>query len=252
MSGRMAGKIALVTGGGGGIGSATAAAFAAEGASVALVDTDMTALGKARNTIDADNVMTILSDVSDEGSAAKAVADTVAEFGGLTTLVNNAGIREYHALADATADSWQAILGVNLMGTANFSRAALPHLRDTAGASIVNVSSGHAIVGRAGLGQYDATKAAMLSMTRTLAHEETAHGIRVNAICPGATMTDYHRRRFAEAGLSEDEINAQAISLMARWADPEEIARPILFLASDEASFVTGATIFVDGGRAAM
>jgi 2-hydroxycyclohexanecarboxyl-CoA dehydrogenase len=118
----------------------------------------------------------------------------------------------------------------------------------------VNVSSCYAVTGRKGMGLYDATKAAMLALTRTLAFEEAAHGVRANAVCPGSTLTDFHVGRAQASGKSIETLagERQDTSLLARWARPEEIAWPILWLASDEASFITGTTLMVDGGLHVM
>jgi 2-hydroxycyclohexanecarboxyl-CoA dehydrogenase len=169
-------------------------------------------------------------------------------------LVNNAAMRNYSALADATPAEWQAIVSVNLVGTSNYCRAALPALRQSGRGSIVNVSSCYAVTGRKGMGLYDATKAGMLAMTRTLAFEEAQHGVRVNAVCPGSTLTDFHVGRAQAAGESVEKLKAQRqdTSLLGRWAAPEEIAYPILWLASEEGSFITGATLMVDGGLSIM
>jgi meso-butanediol dehydrogenase/(S,S)-butanediol dehydrogenase/diacetyl reductase len=142
------------------------------------------------------------------------------------------------------------VLGVNLIGNANFCRAALPLLRQSGRGAVVNVSSCYAVKGRKGMALYDATKSALLAMTRTLAFEEVAHGLRVNAVCPGSTLTDFHVNRTRAAGKSVEELMTQRqdTSLLGRWASPMEIAYPILWLASDEASFITGTTVVVDGG----
>ena len=130
----------------------------------------------------------------------------------------------------------------------------MPYLRTSAKGAIVNVSSVYGEIGRKNMGQYDATKAAINSMTRTLAHEEAEHGVRVNSVCPGGTLTPFHQARFAAEGKDQVAIDAlqSDITLMRRWARVEEIAYPILWLASDEASFVTGAILMVDGGKSAM
>lgn len=254
MTGRLAGKAALITGGGGGIGAATAALFCAEGASVMLVDIDAGGLERTASSIQertpGARVARFAADVADPAAGQQAVERCVEAFGRLDVLVNNAAMRNYSPLADATPAEWQAVLGVNLMGNANFSRAALPHLRHADQGAIVNVSSCYAVTGRKGMGLYDATKAGILAMTRTLAFEEAAHGVRVNAICPGSTLTDFHVNKVKAAGGSVQELKTkrQDTSLMGRWADPREIAGPILWLASDEASFITGTTLMVDGG----
>ncbi len=257
-AGRLQGRVALVTGGGSGIGAATAALFCAEGAAVVLVDQDAAALDRTAAAVRAAGtdarVLTFAADVVDADAALEAVARAREAFGRLDVLVNNAAMRNYAALADATPQEWRAVLDVNLLGNANYCRAALPLLREAGRGAIVNVSSCYALTGRKGMGLYDATKAALLAMTRTLAFEEVGHGIRVNAVCPGSTLTDFHVNRTVAAGRSVDELKTQrqTTSLLGRWAAPEEIAYPILWLASDEASFITGETLMVDGGLSIM
>jgi meso-butanediol dehydrogenase/(S,S)-butanediol dehydrogenase/diacetyl reductase len=146
------------------------------------------------------------------------------------------------------------MVGVNLIGCANYAKAALPALRLSGKGSIVNVASCYAVTGRKGMGLYDATKAAQLAMTRTLAFEEASHGVRVNAVCPGSTLTDFHINKATAAGKDIEKLKTerQTTSLLGRWASPEEIAAPILWLASDEASFITGTSLMVDGGLSIM
>ncbi len=226
---RLKGKVALITGGGAGIGAAIGKLFVREGARVLLVDQ------VKKGSI-------FQADVSDAGAADEAVKLALKKFGRLDILVNNAAMRNYSAVAKATPEEWRAVLDVNLLGAANYCRAALPALRRAGNGSIVNVSSCYALTGRKGMAIYDASKAALIALTRTLAHEEAAHGVRANAVCPGSTYTDFHRKRGLKLNARDDN------SLMGRWADPKEIAWPILWLASDEASFVTGAVLPVDGG----
>ncbi len=251
---RLEGKIALITGGGGGIGAATARLFCAEGAAVMLVDSNGEGLSRTAVAIGKEipgaRVLTFTADVSDDALAVEAVRKTLDALEGLDVLVNNAAMRNYTAIADTTPTEWQAMVGVNLVGIANYCRAALPALRRSGRASIVNVSSTHAVKGRKGMGIYDATKAGILSMTRTLAFEEAGHGVRVNAVCPGSTLTDFHIARAQADGKSMETLNTErrTTSLLGRWAAPGEIAAPILWLASDEASFITGASLMVDGG----
>lgn len=251
---RLLGKVAVITGGGGGIGAATAALFCAQGASVLLVDMDGAALDRVASSIGEwfpqAGVSVLTADVGHEASAQQAITQCLQDFGKLDVLVNNAAMRNYAAFASATAHEWQAVLGVNMIGNANFCRAALPLLRQSGKGAIVNVSSCYAVKGRGGMALYDASKAAVLAMTRTLAFEEVAHGIRVNAVCPGSTLTDFHVKRTEAAGRSVEELKTQRqdTSLLGRWAAPMEIAFPILWFASDEASFITGTTLLVDGG----
>ena len=255
---RLQGKVALVTGGGAGIGAATARLFCAEGASVMLVDASAEALARTvagvREALPGALVEQLVADVADGAQAAAAVQQTLAAFARLDVLVNNAAMRISATVADATVDQWRAIVGVNLVGAAGYCRAALPALRKAGKGSIVNVSSCYAVTGRKGMGLYDATKAGMLALTRTLAFEEAEFGVRANAICPGSTLTDFHVEKARRAGKSLDTLEGERhdTSLLRRWATPEEIAAPILWFASDEASFITGTTLMVDGGLHVM
>jgi meso-butanediol dehydrogenase/(S,S)-butanediol dehydrogenase/diacetyl reductase len=199
-------------------------------------------------------IVALTGDVTREAGAHRLVEETAARLGGLHCLVNVAGVRVYAPLAEADAAEWERIIGVNVLGTAHCCKAALPRLRAAGSGTIVNVSSVYGVMGRTGMGQYDTTKAAVLGLTRALAVEEAPHGIRVNAVCPGGTITPYHVRRAAARGVSEAELRAQRAgdNLLGRWAEPREVAFPILFLASDESSFVTGATLMVDAGRSIL
>ncbi len=251
---RLAGRRALITGGGGGIGAATAWLFCSEGAAVMLVDAQAQALEQTavriREAMPGVQVLQHVADVADPYAALSAVQIATLAFGGLDILVNNAAMRNYASVAEASPHEWQELLGVNLLGAANYCRAALPALRESGQGSIVMVSSCYAVSGRKGMGLYDASKAALLALTRTLAFEEAAHSVRANAICPGSTLTDFHLGRAKAAGKSEEQLRSErhSTSLLARWATPEEIAWPILWLASSEASFITGTTLMVDGG----
>jgi len=255
MAGRLEGRVAVVTGGAGGIGAATGRLFCEEGAKVALVDRDAQAmsavLAEIRGAVPGAEMLDVIVDLAEEASAATIVAETRRAFGRIDVLVNNAGIRSYEPLAEAKRETWETIIAVNLLSYAYLAREALPDLRASGRGSIVNVSSTHAFNPRAGMGQYDVTKAGIVSLTRTLAFEEAPHGVRVNAVCPGATFTPFHRKRAEALGRTQAEIDreAETTCLMRRWAEPREIAYPILWLASNEASYVTGAPLMVDGGR---
>jgi 2-hydroxycyclohexanecarboxyl-CoA dehydrogenase len=255
---RLLDKTAVITGAGAGIGAATALLFCREGASVTLVDSDLAALNRALEAIKLAlplaRLLVHTADVSHEAEAFAAVEKTLQAWGKLDILVNNASMRNYSSLANATSAEWQAMVGVNLIGCANYAKAALPALRLSGKGSIVNVASCYAVTGRKGMGLYDATKAAQLAMTRTLAFEEAAHGVRVNAVCPGSTLTDFHINKATAAGKDIEKLKTerQTTSLLSRWASPEEIAAPILWLASDEASFITGTSLMVDGGLSIM
>ncbi len=251
---RLAGKTALITGGGAGIGAAAARLFCREGAAVLLVDADVDALAHTRDALlqamPQARVSIVAANVADEAAAKAAVAQCTEQWGGLDILVNNAAMRNYTPAANATPAEWQAMVGVNLVGMSNYCGAALPALRQSGAGAIVNVSSCYAVTGRKGMALYDATKAAQLAFTRSLAFEEAPHGVRANAVCPGSTLTDFHVGRAQGAGKSVEQLKTERkdTSLIGRWASPEEIAWPIVWLASGEASFITGTTLMVDGG----
>ncbi len=160
------------------------------------------------------------ADIADATGIAAAIDGLAKDLGGVDILTNNAAARAYGTIADATPESWDAILQTNITGLANCCRAALPHLRKSRNGSIVMVSSAFALTGRSNMGQYDATKAAILAMTRVLACEEAAHGIRVNAVCPGSTLTPWTASRAGARGMSVEELKERgaAPSLLNRWA----------------------------------
>lgn len=256
--GRLSGRTALVTGAAAGIGAATARLFCAEGAQVLLVDRDEGALerqlSELRGAMPSARVETFTADVAVDAEAEAAVQHCLRTLGVLDTLVNNAARRHHGHLMETRPEDWRAVLDVNVVGAANFCRAALPALRASACGSIVNVSSCYAETGRKGMGIYDASKAAMLALTRSLAHEEAQYKVRANAVCPGATLTDFQLARARAAGTPLEELleARKDTSLLGRWATPEEIAWPILWLASSEATYITGTSLSVDGGLHAM
>ena len=245
---RLKGKIALITGGGGGIGAAAGEIFCREGARVALIDMSAQSAASAaaaiREAVPGADVQDFVADLGVEIESMRVVADIAARFGGVDILINTVGIRRYDAVVDASWDKWDDILRVNVLSYAGMVRAALPYLRKSGKGSIVNIASTGAVFGRKGMAAYDSSKAALLAFTRTIAHEEAEHGIRANAICPGFTRTVFHLKRLGEAAV--DAIVPPCV--MQRWADPKEIAFPLLWLASDEASYITGTTLMVDGG----
>ncbi len=255
---RLKGKAAIVTGGGGGIGAAVAMLFCAEGAKVLIVDRAADGLSSMlaaiREKHASAEVQVLQADVTNPLDARRAVDAAVGTFGGLDVLVNNAAFRNVDTLADADIGQWRKVLETNVIGAVSFCKASLPALRKSGSASVVNVSSCYAVRGRKGFAAYDASKAALLAMTRTLAVEEAEHGIRVNAVCPGGTLTPFTIARGRAKGRTEAGMRAglKSDSLLRRWAEPLEVAYPILWLASDEASFITGAALMVDGGLSAL
>lgn len=257
MTERLAGKVAVITGGSGGIGSAAGHVFNRQGASIVLVDLDEAALREAASSIDqsGDRVAWVAADLTVESEAERVVNEALERFGSLDVLANVAAVREYGPVTEATVEQWQRILNVNLLAAAYCSKFAVLAMERAGGGSVINVSSGNAMAGRGGMGLYDASKSALLALTRSMACDHAAAGVRVNTISPGPTLTSFHiRRRMENTGESyqdaEAAIRAQGASgtLLGRQAEPEEIANAMLFLASDESSYVTGANIPVDGG----
>ena len=255
---RLAGQAALITGAARGIGLATARLFAREGADLALIDRDAEALRDAAAAIARDFPAQIVvwqaADIAGREEIAGAVEALVGQLGRLDILVNNAAARAYGPVGRPDPASWATMLQTNVAGLAFCTAAALPHLRRGGAGAIVNVSSVFALAGRENMGEYDATKAAGLALTRVLAAEEARHGIRVNAVCPGSTLTPWTLGRAAARGMTEAELRATGAvpCLLGRWAEAEEVAYPILFLASAEASFITGVALPVDGGLTAV
>lgn len=255
MTRRLEGKTALITGAGRGIGRTTAELFCREGAKVVLVDHDRSLLDEAKAVIaeseGGTGIETAVADVARPDEAESAVGRALEAFGGLDILVNNAAIRVVGPIKDSRLEDWERLVSVNVLGAVNFYKAAIDSLRRSGKASIVNVSSIGAVFGRTDWGAYDATKSALLAMTRTMAHEEAAFGVRVNAICFAGTVTPFTAGRARERGQTAADLEAEVRddNLLRRWARPMEMAYPILWLASDEASFITGSNLMVDGGH---
>jgi len=254
--GRLGGKVAAVTGGASGIGEATARLFAEEGAQIAIADLDVDRGRRVADEIQGKGVTAVFVETHTEREAEAIgfIRRAREEFGRLDVLVNNAGMRLYQTVVDASEESWDAILGVNLKGYAFCAKAAIPEMRRTGGGSIVNVASIRAAVAGDTMPQYDTTKAAVAGLTRAMARDHAADGIRVNAVCPGPIFTRFHERRAAAAGKAFEEFKAEfgRDTMLKRPGTPREVAACILFLASDEASYVTGTCLFVDGGQTAM
>ncbi len=253
---RMQGKAAIITGGGGGIGAAIGELFCANGAKVLLVDRDPDMLAQTVERLRSigPDVEGYVADISKIDDAASAVEQATSKFGQVNVLVNNAAVRNHSSVAESEMAEWARLFSINVVGAVNCCKAAIGELRRSGNASIVNISSCYAVIGRKGMPIYDATKAALLSLTRTLAFEEAEHGVRANAICPGGTLTPFTVGRGVARGETPEELAKQvrSDSLLRRWARPEEVAYPVLWLASDESSYMTGATVMVDGGLSVM
>ena len=241
---RFTGKTILVTGAGSGIGAATAQRFASEGANVVLAGRRTDALEKVAKDLEPGRTLVQSADVSDQSSFEALVAAAVKRFGGLDTLVNNAGVATMGSFLKGTLEDWQKVMSINVDGVFHCSRAALPHLLKSKG-SIVNVSSVSGLGGDWGLAFYNASKGAVTNLTRAMAMEFGSKGVRINAVNPSLTQTDMTK------GIEGNDATmakfAERIP-MGRAARPEEIAAVIAFLASDDASFVNGVNLPVDGG----
>ncbi|WP_374413731.1 SDR family NAD(P)-dependent oxidoreductase [Novosphingobium colocasiae] len=243
--GRLAGKVALISGGGSGIGAAHARVFAAEGAKVAVTDIRLGAAESVVAEIVAAGgiAIAIEHDVASEDSWAAAVAQAVDTFGGLTTLVNNAGLNHMRGVEDETMEGWNHIVSIDQTGTWLGMRAAMPHLRASGNGSVVNISSVLAMMSTVTCFSFHGAKSAIRGMSKAAAQEYADKGVRVNSIYPGMIDTPQLATMLPE----EREMIRTSIP-MKRIGNPEEIARTSLFLCSDDASYVTGCEMIVDGG----
>jgi meso-butanediol dehydrogenase / (S,S)-butanediol dehydrogenase / diacetyl reductase len=246
---RFAGKIVIITGAASGIGAATARRFAEEGASLSLADLDEAALAATAAALGLAPDRLLLShvDVGDGAALAALVAATIERFRRLDILVNNAGIGGFGHVTEVEPERWRRVMAVDLDAVFYASRAAIPHLKATRGV-IVNTASISGLFGDSGFAAYNAAKGAVVNLTRTLAIDHAPDGIRVNAVCPGLVVTPLARHLHGSAEiLAEYEKRVP----MGRPAQPEEIASAIAFLASSDASYITGAMLVVDGGLTA-
>jgi len=256
---RLKDKVSLIVGGTSGIGLATAGLFIKEGAKVVIVgrqaEKGQAAVDEIRRKgVDA---MFVTADVSRENDANCAVESTIQHFGRMDVLFNNAGIAPIRKIHEMTADEWDTVMAVNLKGVFLVSKAAIPVMERNGGGSIINTSSIFGITGSANYGAYCASKAGVIGLTKAMALECAEKKIRVNCISPGAVRTKMMEQEFIlfsrEKGIPADvlrEAHAKK-SPLGRLAAPEEIAPLVVYLASEESSFVTGSNFLIDGGRLA-
>jgi NAD(P)-dependent dehydrogenase (short-subunit alcohol dehydrogenase family) len=249
MSGRLEGKVCVITGAGGGMGADAAVRFAEEGARVAVADVDAAAAEQVAGEVGG---LAVQVDVSDEASVAAMYAAAADRFGGVDVLYNNAGISpaDDASILETDLEAWERVQAVNTRGVYLCCKHGIPHLLERGGGSVINVASFVALVGAATSQiSYTASKGAVLSLSKELGVQFARQGIRVNALCPGPVETPLLLRIWSETpGAAERRL----VHLpMRRMAQPREIVNAALFLASDESSYVNAATFVVDGGLSA-
>ncbi|RQS70814.1 short-chain dehydrogenase [Burkholderia sp. Bp8963] len=254
---RLAGKVAMVTGAGRGIGASIAHAFAREGAAVALVDLDLPQARASADVIacevDGAHVLPLHADVTHQDSVRDALVQTEAALGPLDVLVNNAGINVFCDPLTMTDDDWRRCFAVDLDGVWHGCRAALPGMVERGRGSIVNIASTHAFRIIPGCFPYPVAKHGVLGLTRALGIEYAARNVRVNAIAPGYIDTQLTRDWWdAQPDPAASRAGTLALQPMKRIGKPEEVAMTAVFLASDEAPFINATCITIDGGRAAL
>lgn len=245
-------QVALVTGAGSGIGRATATRLAAEGAAVSLVDINTTTGAETLQMIEAANGKAIFlhADVSKVTDCERVVAETVAAFGQLNILVNDAAIMIEKTAVDTTESEWDRLINVNLKGTFFCSKYAIIQFRkQQSGGNIVNMASVNSFFAEGGIAAYCASKGGIAQLTRALAMDHSKEGIRVNAICPGWIETSMNANFLAIGPHIREQ--AGRMSAIGRIGQPEEIASAVAYIVSDEASFMTGSMFTVDGGFSA-
>ena len=241
---RLNGKATIVTGGASGIGRAICEVFAEEGARLTIADIDVEGGEQTLSTIRAagGEAQFVATDVSKEADVEAMVRAAVDAYGSVNVLVNDAAAFVFGEVQDISDADWARVFGVNVIGQAYCVKHVLPHMRAAGGGSIVNLASVSGFIAQPGFIPYNASKGAVMQLTRCLAMDLAPYNIRVNCVCPGSVLTPAteRHRRFVGADPEEFLAEAGASNFMKRVADPREIAYGALFLASDEASFVTG------------
>ena len=245
---RLSGKFAIVTGGGSGIGAATARLFAAEGASVAILDCDLPNAEDevSRITEAGGKAAALQCDVSDYRQVKDAIDQAVRRFGAPHILFNNAGIAIRKTVADSEPEDWDRVMQVNVRGAFLCSKFCLPHFGS--GASIIHSASVTGITGVRGRAAYSAAKGALTALTRNMAVDYASRGIRVNCVCPGFVRTPLIRALLEDPKRTERLIGMHPLG---RLGEPEDVANAVLFLASSDSAWITGISLVVDGGFSA-
>jgi NAD(P)-dependent dehydrogenase (short-subunit alcohol dehydrogenase family) len=248
---RLQDKVAIVTGAASGIGRSTAILFAREGSRLVLNDLDAQGLEALMPQMPRDRVRTVAGNVADENTARRLAQESISAFGHIDILVNNAGVHFVKDITDMTVEEWDRLMDVNLKSMFLCCKHVIPQMLERRKGSIVNLASISSFIGQemngASTFAYNITKAGALQLTKSLATRYASDGIRVNCVCPGNVETNILKRP-TQAEVAEFWRDASRTEPVGRNAQPEETANAILFLASDESSFVTGAPLIVDGG----
>ena len=248
---RVAGKVALISGGAGGIGSATARLLAKEGAAVIIGDIleDEGRAAEAQIAETGGKALFVKLDVTSEDSWRNAVQAAVASFGRLDILVNNAGVSQRGGVEETTSEAWDKVMDINVKGVFLGTQAVIPEMRKAGGGSIINISSIYGLVGSGGSAGYHASKGAVRIFNKSTAIQYATENIRANSVHPGFIDTPMTRAHHDNPNIHEERVAKTPIGRMGR---PEDIAAGILYLASDESSFVTGSELVIDGGMTAQ
>jgi meso-butanediol dehydrogenase / (S,S)-butanediol dehydrogenase / diacetyl reductase len=245
---RLKNKIALITGGASGIGRATAKLFAAEGATVVIADKNAAAVQAVAEEIGG-KTLAVTADVSKSADVQAMIAVTIAKHGRLDILFNNAGYGITGSVVETSEEDWDALMSVNLRGVFLGCKYAIPHMIKQGGGAIVSTASTTSVAGIKDRAAYVTSKGAVAAMTRAMALDHVHQNIRINCVAPGTVESPYFDKILAASPDPKSARHALEVRQpMMRLGQPEEIAKAVLFLASDEASFCTGSTLFADGG----